>query len=71
MFLINLGLSIVFFFDYSTPLHFAAAGGYLNIVKLLVDYNASIDIKDHNGNNAHTIAMSYGSVAVANHLENV
>ena len=62
---------ILFFYDYSTPLHFAAAGGFLNIVKLLVDHNASIDIEDNNGNNAYVIATYYGSEAVANYLENV
>lgn len=63
--------SSFFFVDYSTPLHYGAANDFFNIVKLLLDYNATLGIEDENGNNAHDIAIIYGSDVVANYLENV
>ena len=52
----------------STPLHYAAASGFLKIVKLLVEKNASIDIVDSEGKNAYELAISKGHHEVAAYL---
>ena len=52
----------------STPLHYAAASGFLKIVKLLVEKNASIDIVDSEGSNAYELAVSKGHNEVAAYL---
>ena len=53
----------------STPLHFAAANGHLDIVMKLIEYNADVKIKTHSGKNAYFFAVEYGYVEVANYLE--
>jgi len=53
--------------DGRTPLHYAAADGYLTIVSILLKYGAIVDVKDNYGktplylatNNAHTDVVSY------------
>ena len=52
----------------STPLHFAAANGYLNIVWKLVEYNADIDIEDDSGYTAYDIAVQFDQMDIADYL---
>ena len=40
----------------ATPLHYAAKNGYVNIVNLLLDFDADIDALDHKGNSPLTYA---------------
>ena len=65
--LIKLFLWVLILFP-STALHYAAAKGFLKIVKLLVEKNASIDIVDSEGRNAYDLALSKGRHEVAAYL---
>ena len=51
-----------------TPLHYAAHGGFLNVVKLLVENNATIDIQDHDGWVAFDYSLSNSHLEVADYL---
>ena len=51
-----------------TPLHYAAKGGFLNVVKLLVEYNATIGIQDHDGYDAFDYALANNHLEVADYL---
>ena len=57
-------------YPFSTPLHYAAYGGYLDIVKLLVEKNATVGIKDYDGSDGYDIAIDGGHMEVANYLAN-
>ena len=52
----------------SSPLHYAAAEGFLKIVKLLVEKNASTKIVDLDGRTAYDMAISMGQNEVAAYL---
>ena len=54
----------------STPLHHAAYGGYLDIVQLLIQKNATNGIKDNYGTDAYDLAVLNGHEEVANYLTN-
>ena len=45
-----------------------AHGGFLNVVKLLVKNNASIDIQDHDGWNAFDYSLANSHFEVADYL---
>ena len=51
-----------------TPLHYAAYGGFLNVVKLLVENNTTIDIQDHDGWNAFDYSLANSHLKVAHYL---
>ena len=59
-----------FFSFLSTPLHHAAYGGYLDIVQLFIEKNATNGIKDYYGTDAYDLAVANGHEEVANYLEN-
>lgn len=46
-----------------TPLHYAATGGHLEIIQLLLDENAYIDAESPNKSTPLMMAAKYGSVA--------
>eukprot|EP01034_Spumella_vulgaris_P026643 gene26643-33252_t len=48
-----------------TPLHFAALGGELTLVKILLKMSVPVDIKDHDGRTALHYAAAYGHAEVA------
>ena len=56
--------------SFSTPLHHAAYGGFLDIVKLLIEKNATNGIKDIEGTVAYDLAVANGHEEVANYLAN-
>ena len=41
-----------------TPLHLAVKHGFLSIVKLLLEYGASISVKNHNGEKPIDLAFN-------------
>ena len=53
---------------FRTPLQFAAANGYLNIVWKLVEYNADIGMEDDSGYTAYDYAVYYDNTDVADYL---
>ena len=57
-------------FLFSTPLHFTAFGGYLDIAKLLVEKNATVGIKDNYGADGYDHAIENGHMELANYLAN-
>ena len=57
-------------FLFSTPLHFTAFGGYLDIAKLLVEKNAIVGIKDNYGADGYDHAIENGHMELANYLAN-
>jgi ankyrin repeat protein len=57
--------------DGATALHIAAAGGSLEIVRMLVSHGADWSAEDQNGNTATTIARSAGHANVAEYLEGI
>ena len=59
-----------YFLNYfSTPLHYAASYGYLDVVELLVENEASTKIKDYYGNDPHDLALAFGYIKVAQFLQ--
>ena len=54
-----------------TPLFYAAAGGYLDAVKALLDAGADVKIVDAHGNTAYDLAVKYGRTEVASLLEKI
>ena len=48
-----------------TPLHYAATGGHMEIVQLLLDHDAYIDAESPNGTTPLMMAARYGNVATA------
>ena len=53
-----------------TPLHWAAVGGHLEVVKYLVEQGASVTATtDYGDNTAKDIALYYGHTAVVEYLE--
>ena len=64
-------ISVRIWIFFSTPLHFAAGHGHLDIVKKLIEYNADVKMKTHSGKNAYVIAVMYGWMEVADYLENL
>ncbi len=55
--------------DGKTALHTAAARGYTDVVRWLLDYGANPDIKDDAGNTAQSCAQKAGHAKVAQMLE--
>ena len=53
---------------FRTPLQFAAANGYLNIVWKLVEYNADIGMEDDSGYTAYDIAVQFDQMDIADYL---
>lgn len=51
-----------------TPLHYAAAGPHLSIVKLLISRGVAVDAPDHKGERAVDVAARVGSKAVVQAL---
>ena len=51
-----------------TPLHWAAKGGYLNVVQLLLDYRANATMKDTDGKSALEHAAENGHTTVIQQL---
>ena len=56
---------------FSTPLHYAAANGHMDIIMKLVEYNADVDIEDFAGTNAYEFAVAYGHMDAAEYLESL
>ncbi len=54
--------------NYQTPLHLAAVGGDLDIVKLLMDHNARIDALDIHQQTPLHKAAAYNHVDVVDYL---
>ena len=54
--------------DYSTPLHFAAENGKLDVVEYLVQKGANINAKTGNGKTAYDLAVENGHWNVADYL---
>ena len=50
-------------------MHYAASYGYLDVVELLVENEASTDIKDYYGNDPHDLAVAFGYIEVAQFLQ--
>ena len=46
-----------------TPLHYAATGGHLDVIRLLLDESAYIDAESPNGSTPLMMAAGYGSVS--------
>ena len=63
-------LTPIFLIFLSTPLHHAAYGGYLDMVQLLIEKNATNGIKDNYGTDAYDLAIANGHAEVANYLAN-
>jgi ankyrin repeat protein len=51
-----------------TPLHYAAAGPHLSIVRLLISRGVAVDAPDHKGERAVDVAARVGSKAVVQAL---
>ena len=58
-----------FLYHFSTPLHYAAGNGHLDIVKMLVENGASTEIEDHLGDDPLEYAVNNGWVDISNYLE--
>ena len=54
----------------STPLHFAAAGGHLNIIHILLQFGANPNKFDKNGQVPATLALHYGHKDIVHLLVN-
>lgn len=52
-----------------TALIFAAEKGYLDVVELLIDKGASLDLKDMDGNTAKTLAIKNNHLAIIDLIE--
>jgi len=55
--------------DEKTPLHFAAANGFGEVVKALVDSKADLEAKDANGKTAYDLANDVKEEEIANFLK--
>lgn len=51
-----------------TPLHYAATGGHISIIRLLLDNHAYIDAASPNGSTPLMMAAKYGSAAAVKQL---
>ena len=52
-----------------TPLHWAAVGGHLEVVKYLVEQGASVTATTNYGDTAKAVARDNGHTAVVEYLE--
>ncbi len=57
--------------EHFSPLMHAAAEGNLEIVKILLDYGARMDLKDVDGDTAETFARQKGHTALADYLKSM
>ena len=51
----------VYFYTQTTPLHLASARGHVDVVSLLIKWNANIAQRDADGNNSLDLAVDNGN----------
>ena len=64
-------LVVTILYHFSTPLHYAAGNGFLDIAELLVENGASTDLEDYLGNDPKDWALIHGKVKVAIYLQSI
>jgi ankyrin repeat protein len=50
---------------HNTPLHFALTGGSLEVVRLLLEHGADVDIQDEEDQTPYQVAESFGLTEIA------